>query len=218
VKTAAQPFRFFTASYLIRIAVQRAVNLQELATGLEESSDESIFHHTFQSLERHHFLTQRFSSDFAQWVLASCNQPELAERLGGLDIRGYVSLAELRSDLRRLVLEYCQEKPQYAAAAGFEPFYFCESVGVTLSLGFEAYTLAEFRSGIERLSAAAVYFHFISSRLRLHLSTNDFSLWLGTQLGLEALARRISRIDIYTNTLHGVRDRLLELIDQEIAA
>src|SRR2546429_5802237 len=49
------------------------------------------------------------------------------------------------------------------------------------------------------LSHASFYFHFISSRLRLQLQTNDFSLWLSGSLGLRTLADSVNQIDIYTN-------------------
>jgi hypothetical protein len=65
------------------------------------------------------------------------------------------------------------------------------------------------------LSHAGFYFHFISSRLRLQLQTNDFSYWLAGTLGLKSLAEAVNRIDIYTNTLDSTRARILRLIDRE---
>jgi hypothetical protein len=211
VQAEATPFSFFTVAYVTRIGNQSAGNLVEFLRGLEECSDGSIFHHTFQTLGSHHFLTEGFSNDFAQWALASANRDELAERLAALDIRDYLSIAELRSDLRRVVNEYCTKYPQLAQQEALERFYFCEGVQVTESLGLTARTLDEFRDGIEKLSHASFYFHLISSRMRLHLRTNDFSLWLANSLGLEALANRVNRIDIYTNTLDSARARLIEL-------
>ncbi len=216
MRSAEQPFRFVTASYLTRINNQKASNLAELDAGLDQATDASVFYHTFQSLGRHHFLVEGFSNDFAQWVLASLNRPVLAEWLGGVDIRDYVSLAELRADLRRLVAEYCKDHPRIAETSGFEPFYFCETVEVTVPLGPEANTLAQFRRELLRLSHSSFYHHFISSRLRLQLKTNDFSLWLASGLGLEDLARRVNRIDIYANTLDSARDEMVDLIDREI--
>lgn len=214
MKAAEHPFQFVTASYVTRIGNHKATNLAELAVGLENSSDASIFYHTFQSLSRHHFLTEGFSNDFAQWVLAACNQPELAEHLAALDIRDYLSLAELRADLRRVVNEFCQGQPNQAAQTAFEPFYFCEGIEVTIPTGLEAWTLQDFRQGLERLSHASFHFHFITSRLRLQLRTNDFSLWFESSLGLRDLARRANRIDIYTNTLEGARANLLAMVDE----
>jgi hypothetical protein len=216
MNTATRPFQFVTASYLTRVNSQRATNLNELRLGLEQTSDESIFHHTFQTLSRHHFLTEGFSNDFAQWVLASLNDAELAEQLAGLDIRDYPSLADLRGDLRRLVTDYCEAHPTGAQQSAFEPFYFSESVVVTVPLGVEASTLAEFRDALTRVSHDTFYHHFIASRLRLHLGTNDFSHWLATDLEAPDLARRVNRIDIYTNTLDTARDELIELVEGEL--
>jgi Family of unknown function (DUF5752) len=216
MKAAERPFQFITASYLIRIGNCKATTLVEIANGLESSSDESIFYHTFQSLSRHHFLTEGFSNDFAQWVLAACNRPELAELLAGLDIRDYLSLTELRRDLLRMVTDYCAQNPQYSQQQAFEPFYFCEALEVAVPLGLEAHSLEEFRAGLESLSHASFHYHFIASRLRLHLRTNDFSNWLETSLGLEALARQVNRVDIYTNTLDSAREKLVALVNEEL--
>jgi hypothetical protein len=211
-------FQFVTAAYLTRISNLEARNLNELRDGLDQASDASIFCHTFQSLSRHHFLTEGFSNDFAQWVLAGLNRPGLAEALAGIDIRDYVSLAELRGDARRMVTDYCSMHPREAELSAFESFYFCESLEVTVPHGSPVRTLREFREGLQRLSHNAFYYHFISSRLRLQLKTNDFSNWFENALGLPRLARRAERIDIYTNTLDTAREELLQLIDREAYA
>src|SRR5260221_3197841 len=143
MKTAAQPFQFVTASYLTRVNSQIATNLDELRVGIEQASDESIFYHTFQSLGRYHFLTEGFSNDFAQWVLAALNRGELAEQVAGLDIRDYPSLADLRGDLQRLVTAYCEEHPTEARQSGIQPFYLFESVVVTVPLGVVVLTLSD---------------------------------------------------------------------------
>jgi hypothetical protein len=216
LKKAEQPFQFKTVSYLTRIANEMATTLAQLEQGLETCSDTSIFNHTFQTLSHHHFLTQGFSNDFAQWVLAGCNRPELAEHLASLDIRDYLSLAELRADLKRLVSEYCEQYPQQAEQSAFEPFFFYEAIGVEVPLQMEAWTLQEFRDGLEKLSHAAFHFHFIASRLRLHLRTNDFSYWLESCLDLGTLARHVNRIDIYTNTLESALQKIISLVEREL--
>jgi Family of unknown function (DUF5752) len=217
MKTAENPFRFVTAAYLTRICNEKANNLAELSHGIEECSDTSIFYHTFQSLSRYHFLTEGFSNDFAQWALASCNRAELAEKLASLDIRDYLALAELRTDLRRLVDDYCQAHPQFAQQSAFEPFYFCEGIEVVVPLGLEARTLEEFCEALRNMSNAAFQYHFIASRLRLQLRTNDFSHWFEAELALSSLAKRANHIDIYTNTLESGREKLLFLAERELA-
>jgi hypothetical protein len=215
MNAAETPFEFVTVAYLTRIGNQSAGTLAELLIGLEHCSDASIFHHTFQTLGTHHFLTEGFSNDFAQWVLADTNRSDLAEQLAALDVRDYMSIAALRSDLCRLVRDFCEAQRQLAAQSALERFYFCESVEVAVPLGRNARTLDEFREGIQHLSHAGFYFHFISSRLRLQLRTNDFSLWLAGGLGLRTLADSVNHIDIYTNTLDSARAKLLRLVDRE---
>lgn len=210
-----QPFQFSTAAYLTQVENQKATCVAELLEGLERASDAAIFYHTFQSLGRYHFL-EGFSNDFAQWVLAGLNRPELAERLASVDVRDYVSIAELRGDIRRIVAEFCEEHPTEAKQAAFETFYFSRDVEITVPLPWDARTLAGFRAGLERLSHASFYHHFIASRLRLQLRTNDFSHWFENALGLPELAAKVNRIDIYTNTLDTARHELIELLDTEV--
>jgi hypothetical protein len=211
-----QPFQFVTAAYLIRIENQKAMTIAELMACLDQASDAAIFHHTFQTLGQHHFLTEGFSNDFAQWAMASLNQPVLAERLASIDIRDYVSIAELRADMRRIVAEFCESYPRQAEQSAFEPFYFIQAVEVTRPLPWDARTLAGFRAGLERLSHASFYYHFVASRLRRQLRTNDFSHWFDQSLGLPELAARSNRIDIYINTIDSARKELIELVDREI--
>jgi hypothetical protein len=215
---ASQPFQFETASYLIQIGNHECSNLLELQKDIENCSDGSVFFHTFQSLGRYHFLTEGFSNDFAQWVLSSCNRPVLAEQLASVDIRDYVSLADLRAELRAILNGYCAANPREAAQTAFEPFFFCETVEEEIPLQLEAWTLEEFLACMDHLPHASMQFHFITSRLRLHLRTNDFSYWLAKELGRKELARLVDQIDIYTNTLDGARARIIQLVKGELGS
>jgi len=214
---ATEAFQFATASYLVRIGNQAATNLLELEQGIANCSDASIFYHTFQSLGRHHFLTEGFSNDFAQWVLGSCNRPVLAEQMASVDIRDYVTVVDLRNDLRKVVQEYCRGNSSTASQAAFEPFFFCETVEEKVPLGREAWTLKEFRDGLKDLAHGSLQFHFITSRLRLQLRTNDFSRWFSREMGLTELARKVDQIDIYTTTLDSARATILHLVERELA-
>ena len=214
---ASEAFQFATASYLVRIGNQVATNLLEFEQGLADCSDASIFYHTFQSLGRHHFLTEGFSNDFAQWVLGSCNRPVLAEQMASVDTRDYVSVVDLRNDLRKVVEEYCRGNSNTASQVAFEPFFFCETVEEKVPLGREAWTLEDFRDGLQDLAHGSLQFHFVTSRLRLQLRTNDFSRWFSKELGLTELARKVDQIDIYTTTLDSARSTILHLVERELA-
>ena len=151
-------------------------------------------------------------------MLASANRVELAEQLASLDIRDYVTLAEVRSDLHRMLRDYIEIHPAAAQQTALEPFYFAESVEIAMPLAEQAASLPEFRVRLAGLSHASFYYHFIASRLRLQLRTNDFSAWFANDLGLTRLADHTNRIDIYANTLDSARRTLLALVDGELAA
>jgi hypothetical protein len=44
------------------------------------------------------------------------------------------------------------------------------------------------------------------------LETNDFSIWLRRDLGLEREAALLDHIDIYTSTLEGVRRKIVQTL------
>src|SRR5882757_6383122 len=102
VRGPTRPFYFNTSAHLLRITRQKATNLRELLQSMRECQEGSIFQHTFRTLHEHHFIREGFSNDFAHWTLADCNEPELAERLAGVDIREFISLEDLRQRLVQL--------------------------------------------------------------------------------------------------------------------
>lgn len=207
---AREVFEFTTAANLTRICPQRAASLQELYEQLQQVSEASVFHHTFQSLQAHHYLTEGFTSDFAQWTLAACNEFALAEQLAAVDVRDYLSVADLRARLIEVLGDYIAANPGAGERQAFEPFHFLETLTVELPTGRTARTLPEFVTGLQTISVSSVHFHFLTSRLRLQLASNDFSLWLRTSLDLPELAEKIKRIDVYASTLEGVRLKIIE--------
>ncbi len=210
MKQAKEPFQFVAASYLTRIRPERAYTLGDMGRDLRRVSQASIFYHTFQSLESHHYTV--FSSDFAQWVMAACNEAALAERLAAVDLRDFVSLEDLRDALASRVEEHLEAFPQSADRSAFEPFHFCEALDVSLPAETKAHNLAELAEGIRHLGLQTLHHHFINSRLRLHLRTNDFSNWIDHNLGYHDLAERLNRIDFYTISLEGLREQVIETL------
>ena len=215
MKKAQSAFEFLNVSYLTRIGNLRVTNLRELAAALENCSAESIFYHCFRSPGRYDILSEGFANEFAHWLLASLRTGELAERVAAVDLRGYSEIEALRADLLRIVSDYCRSHPDDVGRCAAEPFYFCERVELALPLGRQARSLEEFRQGLEELSAASFEFHFVFSRLRLQLRTNDISRWLAEELELGSLAQKIHHIDFLTHTVDGARRRVLEMIERE---
>ena len=215
-RQARAPFHFQSAAHLIRIGQEKATNLSELLEALKVCPDESIFQHTFQTLHEHHFIRDGFSNDFAHWAFADCNEVALAERLAGIDVREFMSIAALRQRLVEIMTTYLQQNPRARDRAAFEPFYFSASEVIVIPTPFLARDLAEFADGIRHVSLASIHFHFIDARLRLKLDSNDFSLWLEHELDLGRLAERINRIDIYTSTLDDVRQAILRFVQSAV--
>jgi hypothetical protein len=211
MRQAKVPFQFMAASYLVRIRRERARTLADMARFLRMCSEASVFYHTFQSLESHHYSA--FSSDFAQWILAACNEAALAERLATVDLRECISLAALRETLVGKIEEHIQQNPAAAERPAFEPFHFCESTDVTVPIDRQAGNLAELAEGIRSLGLQSLHYHFITSRLRLRLVKNDFSFWVEHSIELPELSEQLDRIDFYTNTLEGVRAEILQTIE-----
>jgi hypothetical protein len=216
LRWAKAPFYFNSAAHLIRIGREKAANLPELLEALKVCLDESIFQHTFQTLREHHFIREGFSNDFAHWAFAACNEVGLAERLAGIDVREVTSIAGLRQRLVEIVDSYLKGNPRSRDRTAFEPFYFSASEVVVIPTPFVARNLEEFADGIRQVSLTSIYFHFIDARLRLKLNSNDFSLWLENELDLGRVADRINRIDIYTSTLHDVRQAILQIVEGSV--
>jgi hypothetical protein len=213
---ARSPFYFNSASHLLRIGREKAINLQELLEALRTCPESSIFQHTFQTLQEHHFIKEGFSNDFSHWAFAACNEVELAERLANIDIREFTSIALLRERLVHIIETYLQKNPRAATRPAMEPFYLMASDLVVVPTPYVARNLEEFADGLRKVSIHAIYYHFIDARLRLKLNTNDFSVWLEHELDMGAAADRLNRIDIYTSTLEGVRRSILKIIEFEI--
>ncbi len=214
---ARRPFYFNSSAHLLRIGRERATNLSELLQALRLCPDDSIFQHTFRTLEEHHFIPEGFSNDFAHWAFADCNRPELAERLAGVDVREYTSLADLRARIVQIVEDFLRAAPRAAQDPAQEPFYFCASEIVILPTSLVARNLPEFADALAKVSVHSIHHHFIEARLRLKLTSNDFSLWLQDELGLPEAARRLNRLDIYTATLEDVRRQILRVVERALA-
>ena len=96
------------------------------------------------------------------------------------------------------------------------PFYFCSSKTIILPPQQSASNLAEFVDGLKKVSLHSIHYHFIEARLRRKLESNDFSIWLLRDLGLEREADLLNRIDIYTSTLEGVRRKIIQILQNSV--
>jgi Family of unknown function (DUF5752) len=217
-RTAAKPFYFNTAAHLMRITRQKANTLSEFLEALREVPEDSIFQHTFRTLQEHHFIRQGFSNDFAQWALSSCKEPGLGERLSAVDVREFTSIADLRRRFIDIVERFLESNPAARDRSAQETFYFCASDVVVIPTSFVAHTMHEFAEGVRGVSVHSIHHHFIEARLRLKLMSNDFSQWLHEDMGLTETARSLNQIDIYTGTLEDVRQQIVRIVERALTA
>jgi Family of unknown function (DUF5752) len=211
-----KPFYFNTSEHLLRIGRERAINLSELLEAVQTCPEDSVFQHTFRTLQDHHFIRQGFSNDFAHWSLSACNEPALAEQLASVDVREFTAIEGLRRRMIEIIDEFLENHPRSGSRPAYEPFYFCAADLVVLPTPFAPDTLKGFLDGLNQVSVHSIHHHFIEARLRLHRMSNDFSNWLEQEVGLTEAADAIERIDIYTNTLEGVRLQIARIVAQAI--
>jgi hypothetical protein len=211
-----KPFYFNTSEHLLRIGRQRASNLSELLQALQTVPDDCIFQHTFRTLQEHHFIRQGFSNDFAHWSLFACNEPALAEQFASVDVREFTAIEGMRRRMVEILDEFLQSHNMSGSRPAHEPFYFCAADIVVLPTAFCADTLKAFLDGLNQVSVHSIHHHFIEARLRLHRMSNDFSQWLESEIGLRESADAIERIDIYANTMEGVRRQIARIVSQSI--
>ena len=216
IRKPEKPFYFNTSEHLLRIGRQKATNLSELAAALRTCPEDSIFQHTFRTLQEHHFIRSGFSNDFAHWSLSACNEPVLAEQLASVDVREFTAIEGLRCRMVEIVDEFLGGHPRAGSHLGHEPFYFCASDIVVLPTAFVADSLKSFLEGLNQINVHSIHHHFIEARLRLHRMSNDFSQWMEEEIGLPDAADAIEHIDIYTNTMEGVRMQIARIVKQAL--
>jgi hypothetical protein len=209
-----KPFYFNTSEHLLRIGRQKANNLCELLTAMQTCPDDSIFQHTFRTLQEHHFIRQGFSNDFAHWSLFACNEPALAEQLASVDVREFTAIEGLRRRMVEILDEFLHAHNMSGSRPAHESFYFCAADIVVLPTAFCANTLPAFLDGLNQVTVHSIHHHFIEARLRLRRMSNDFSTWLEEELELVEAADAIESIDIYANTMEGVRRQIARIVSQ----
>ncbi|MFQ5862193.1 MAG: DUF5752 family protein [Candidatus Brocadiales bacterium] len=218
LKRASQPFRFFTRLTLVELTGRRARNIEELLRQIEEVEDAVIYHHTHRFLQQYLYLSPEPPNDFAYWVREILGNPVLGELLQSINICDFESISALRKKIADTIknhLASSKRKPHGRAPEG-EEFYFLKARPFIFPTPYEARTLEEFLRCLQEVSIDSFYFHMFEARLRLERGKNDFSYWLGTSLDETELAEKICRLDPYTHTLMGLKNRLVVMISRRL--
>jgi hypothetical protein len=215
---AVAPFEFSTRLTLTKLTGRRASDLAGLLEHLRVVPLSVVFHHTHHFLVQHQHLNPEPPNDFAYWVTNVLQESWLGERLAAIDTVQFAHLRDLRARLVQVIESYLEQTRELRVAPAGEEFHFMDAVSFTFPTRHRASSLAEFAEQLRVVGAASIGFHLFEARLRVERDDNDFSRWLEDQLGERELADAIRRLDPYTITTEGLRQRLLGLIAGRLEA
>ena len=214
----ADPFRFYTESNVALYTPWRADSLRSLLQSIRRVSGATIFYHFFHALRRRHFTTFEYRNDFARWVMLNFQEPRLAELLAVIDPLEFGSVRATRERLVRYLEEAVGSGEYSVRVREGEEFRFLTLKSFVYPTGLIVQDPCELAACIERSSLSSLFFHFIETRLRLGLPSNDYSLWLEGAFGETELADEINRLSPYFHSLPELRSRITELIRQRCGA
>ncbi|OGW86486.1 MAG: hypothetical protein A3C35_06205 [Omnitrophica bacterium RIFCSPHIGHO2_02_FULL_46_11] len=196
----------------------RAKNLKELLEHIKTVPGSVIYHHTHHFLIQHQYLSPEPPNDFAYWVTEVLNERELGERLASINTCEFTTIRALRNKIAETIEQFLNQKRGKFLKEADEgrEFHFIKSISFIFPTPYTASNLKEFVSVLKKITIHSIYFHIFEARLRLEKETNDFSLWLETALEEKNLAKQIARLDPYTHTLEGLRDKIIRLIEAKL--
>lgn len=210
------PFIFKTQLNLIETTGFRATTLRELCDSLMEVPEASVYYHTHHFLRQHQFSYPEPSNDFAYWSTVVLQEEEIGERLASVNIMRFNTLYDLRKVFVDTLRKYLSESFDLRKAPKGMEFYFMKCISFAVPTPYTAYCLEEFVDCLHKVNIYCIYNHVFEGRLRPPLGINDFSNWLSTNLGEQALAQKIDELDPYAQSMESLRKRILDLATQRL--
>ena len=203
-------FYFYTKLDQTILLGRRAKNIPDLLAGIQNVPEASIYYHTHRYLQQHHYLSPEPPNDFAYWTTEMLNDAELGEQISSIDIIRFESIQSLRQEFILLLRDYIERAENLRECPAGQEFHFMSSQTFAFQTPYTASNLSEFRGILKRVSISSLYYHIYDAKLRLRKGENDFSRWF-RDLGFIQLADELARLDPYTYTLEGLRNKILAL-------
>lgn len=219
LKTAKEPFKFYTRLNMSELTGFKAGSLKELLSHIKKVPGSCIYHHTHRFLQQHQYLSPEPPNDFAYWTTKVFVEETLGEKLASIDLMQFSKIRALREKIISVIEEHLKDNPKCAlkfACAG-EEFYFIKSLSFVIPTDYSASNLKEFIDILNKITPDSIYFHVFEARLRLEKNANDFSNWLENSLGYKDIADAVSKLDPYTYTLEDLRKTLIKTIERKLA-
>jgi len=210
---AAVEFCFNTKVDQTMLLGTKAKNIPELLNGIRSAPDASIYFHTHKFLQQHHYLSPEPLNDFGYWVTNILNESRLGERLSSIDIIQFDRISSLRKRFIEIIDGYLQSVYRSVDAPSGEEVYFMSAQTFVFATPYAAHDLGEFREILSKVSIHSLYYHVFDAALRREQGENDFSVWF-RKMDEVSLADGVRRLDPYTYTLEGLRQKLIQLVAQ----
>uniref|UniRef100_A0A7C1J7G9 Uncharacterized protein n=1 Tax=Ammonifex degensii TaxID=42838 RepID=A0A7C1J7G9_9THEO len=204
-------FYFYTQYHLVRLLGIKARNPVELLEGIRKVPASSIYYHTHRFLQQHRYLSPEPPNDFAYWLTNVLNLKELGEAFASVDTAEFKNMEELRAEFVRILTGYLSEGNHVVDCPPGQEFYFSACKTFILPVPYTAHNLKEFAKILGKISVNSLYFHVFESRMRLEKGENDFAAWFRS-IGKNELAEELMRLDPYTITLEGLREKIISLV------
>jgi hypothetical protein len=217
LRYAEHPFQFSTQTSLIELTGLRARQIYELVEHLKTVPSSVIYYHTHHFLKQNQFLSPEPPNDIAYWVTQVLQEDRLGEQLAAIDTVRFSSLQSLREAIVGTIERYLARGSSQRTAPEGEEFHFRKARSFVFATPYLARTLPEFTDALQKISLNSLYHHIFAARLRLEKGVNDFSYWLDTELDEKALAKAISKLDPYTQTLEGLRRKITRLLQARLS-
>lgn len=205
-------FIFRGAVRIPRTTGRKASSPGDLREGIAATTEECIIHHTYQYFSGGHIL--EYTNDFAQWAGKTLEAGALAEMLANIDPYSFTSVAQLREELLRVLDYYIENFPEHHKVLPGNEFHFIEAISFIFPIGLRARNLAEFLMAMKYVDPGSIYYHFYEARVRLGLGVDDFSKWVDEALQSGDLARQIRGIDPFMHNMEGIREHLVEILEE----
>ncbi len=216
IPRASEPFRFFTRFSLTVLTGIKAKDLKELLEHIKAVPESVIYEHTHRFLQQHQHLIPEPPNDFAYWATHILQDEILGERLAAIDTIRFNSLNDLRHAIIAAIENHLKKNNNIRQVPVGKEFHFMRAIRFSIPTQHQANDLAEFLDGLKKVSISSLYLHIFEARLRPPLGINDFSHWFEAQLGEKALAKKVAGLDPYTQTLEGLRSRIISFIEKRL--
>jgi hypothetical protein len=208
-----EPFQFRKILFIPEALGLFAANVEQLLKLMLVVDAYSIYYHLHHPYFSRTNVRPDYPGGFSIWAGKIAAEPLLAERLAGiypLEYRG--DLGALRMSYVRTISQYLLDRPAARQAQEGREFAFCTTRLMSAPTPLRASTPQQLLEGIAKTNSMSIFAHLYDAPMRLGRPENDFAAWLRHSAQRPDLADTLSRIDPYSDSIEGTRERLIRAL------